>query len=375
MNDQQRIETAADNCEVLRARLAKYEDAEGRPVVVNPDPYGWVAAGGFYTDRQAAIEAAGKTPCIEVYSRPQMDASENRSLQRQAVAEELARQLKASGGEIRELRRLNSSPVSTGATVKQSLTAGGVGERAADALEFADIEGFPEYKVSSDGIIYRKENGNLISQQSNDKGYLTVNLSNACGPVRMTTHRVVLESFVGKRPEGMQARHVDGNPANNRLSNLCWGTAAENEADKAMHGTKAVGSKNGASKLTEEMVREIIAARDSGGRFWGAKAFAEKFGVNLSTIIRVASGRHWAETSAALSAPSHGEQVRHMVMEGVTVERDVFGTIHIKSGDFDFIQIRYQYPYTDNSGTWKLAERIVAMLAAAPSAGSQERSE
>lgn len=32
MNDQQRIETAADNCEVLRARLARYEDAEGRPL-------------------------------------------------------------------------------------------------------------------------------------------------------------------------------------------------------------------------------------------------------------------------------------------------------------------------------------------------------
>lgn len=31
MSDQQRIETAADNCEVLRARLAKYEDADGNP--------------------------------------------------------------------------------------------------------------------------------------------------------------------------------------------------------------------------------------------------------------------------------------------------------------------------------------------------------
>jgi len=30
MNDQQRTETAADNCEVLRARLARYEDGEGR---------------------------------------------------------------------------------------------------------------------------------------------------------------------------------------------------------------------------------------------------------------------------------------------------------------------------------------------------------
>ena len=32
MNDQQRIETAADNCEVLRARLARYEDGEGKPI-------------------------------------------------------------------------------------------------------------------------------------------------------------------------------------------------------------------------------------------------------------------------------------------------------------------------------------------------------
>lgn len=32
MNDQHRIEMAADNCEVLRARLAKYEDAQGVPL-------------------------------------------------------------------------------------------------------------------------------------------------------------------------------------------------------------------------------------------------------------------------------------------------------------------------------------------------------
>lgn len=261
-------------------------------------------------------------------------------------------------------------------------SAGGVDERAADALEFADIEGFPEYKVSSDGIIYRKENGNLISQQSNDKGYLTVNLSNACGPVRMTTHRVVLESFVGKRPEGMQARHVDGNPANNRLSNLCWGTAAENEADKAMHGTKAVGSKNGASKLTEEMVREIIAARDSGGRFWGAKAFAEKFGVNLSTIIRVASGRHWAETSAALSAPSHGEQVR----EGFLLARETVLELPGGSKELGYTPMPGLGVFVSNDEVFAairelglplgwVSVRLGQVIAAAPSAGSQEQGE
>ncbi|HEJ5564170.1 hypothetical protein ACSET8_02720 [Pseudomonas aeruginosa] len=60
-------------------------------------------------------------------------------------------------------------------------------------------------------------------------------------------------------------------------------------------------------------------------------------------------------------------QAQHSVPEGVTIERDVAGTIHIKVGDFDFIQLQYQRPYTDNASTWKLAERIASLLAAAPS--------
>lgn len=47
---------------------------------------------------------------------------------------------------------------------------------------------------------------------------------------------------------------------------------------------------------------------------------------------------------------------------GLVIERDIMGTIHIKSGDFDYIQIRYRYPDTDNSGTRRLAEQIVALL-------------
>lgn len=49
---------------------------------------------------------------------------------------------------------------------------------------------------------------------------------------------------------------------------------------------------------------------------------------------------------------------------GITMERDFFGTIHIKVGDFDYVQVKYQYPYTDNASTRRLAERIAAMLAA-----------
>lgn len=49
--------------------------------------------------------------------------------------------------------------------------------------------------------------------------------------------------------------------------------------------------------------------------------------------------------------------------DSISVERDLSGTIHIKAGDFDFVQVRYQYPYTDNSSTRRLAEKIVDLLA------------
>lgn len=47
---------------------------------------------------------------------------------------------------------------------------------------------------------------------------------------------------------------------------------------------------------------------------------------------------------------------------GVTIEKDVFGTVHIKLGDFDYVQIQYQYPYTDNASQNALAKRIVELL-------------
>lgn len=49
-------------------------------------------------------------------------------------------------------------------------------------------------------------------------------------------------------------------------------------------------------------------------------------------------------------------------MRRLTVERDFMGAIHIKLGDFDFVQIQYQYPLTDNAGTGELARKIVEIL-------------
>lgn len=56
-------------------------------------------------------------------------------------------------------------------------------------------------------------------------------------------HALVLESFVGPRPAGLEVRHLDGNPRNARLDNLVYGTSGENKLDMVEHGNHAMARK------------------------------------------------------------------------------------------------------------------------------------
>lgn len=53
---------------------------------------------------------------------------------------------------------------------------------------------------------------------------------------RIRVHAVVLNAFVGPRPDGMVCRHLDDDKTNNALSNLCWGTPRENQLDVVRNG-------------------------------------------------------------------------------------------------------------------------------------------
>lgn len=96
------------------------------------------------------------------------------------------------------------------------------------------------------------------------KGYLIVNLCNGHSHVR-TIHRLVLETYVGPCPEGMQCRHLNGNQFDNRFENLCWGTPSENVRDTIQHGTynnKAMTKRN-LSHFEEKVLR--VCHHDFGG--------------------------------------------------------------------------------------------------------------
>ena len=79
--------------------------------------------------------------------------------------------------------------------------------------------------------------GRIRKLKLDRKGYVKVALSVSNTMITYSVHTLVLEAFVGPKPNGAQCRHLNGNPADNRPSNLAWGTAKENMNDMKIHGT------------------------------------------------------------------------------------------------------------------------------------------
>ena len=79
----------------------------------------------------------------------------------------------------------------------------------------------------------RKKNLHFLKGYIDKWGYRTVSLG--AKNVRLV-HHIVLEAFVGPRPEGCQCCHYDGNPSNNHLSNLRWATPKTNGEDRSRIG-------------------------------------------------------------------------------------------------------------------------------------------
>lgn len=70
-------------------------------------------------------------------------------------------------------------------------------------------------------------------------GYRKVELNKGGVSAFPNVHTLVLLAFVGPCPGGMECCHNDGNPENNHVSNLRWGTRSENRRDAVRHGTQA----------------------------------------------------------------------------------------------------------------------------------------
>lgn len=118
-------------------------------------------------------------------------------------------------------------------------------------------------RMVGDGRGRRLAAGRVMKPMLGRRAHLYVDLSNRVHR-RFPVHGLVLLAFVGPRPEGLVTRHMDGDPANNRLRNLRYGTYSENAMDTIRHGTHPEASLTHCLRgheFTPENTRVVESAR------------------------------------------------------------------------------------------------------------------
>lgn len=182
------------------------------------------------------------------------------------------------------------------------LTLQQIAERETMAVEYRDIPGFPGYRASDDGFIWtcwkRIGIGRGAAMSSrwkklkpeNNRGYRRVRLAKDGAIVRKSVHTLILETFVGECPAGMECAHLNGNPSDNRKENLAWKTHQANMDDRILHGTTLYADKCPARKLCSSDVVSIRALHASGV---SSKEIAIMYGIDRTNVWQIVTRKSW----------------------------------------------------------------------------------
>jgi hypothetical protein len=152
------------------------------------------------------------------------------------------------------------------------------------------IPSYPNYSITPEGRVYSSNRMKYLRQYKDKDGYSIVQLYRNGLKHTLRVHRLVLETYVGLRPKGKVACHINGNKCCNHVYNLRWGTYKSNEADKEKHGTRLLGSKLPWSKLTE---RDVLKIKKMLLKY-KIKDIAELFNVSPTTICDIKHQRSWS---------------------------------------------------------------------------------
>jgi len=165
-------------------------------------------------------------------------------------------------------------------------------EETHEGLRLREIPGEPGFYAREDGTIWSRwicrghkkdwqlgrELYQVHTSSTKKSPYLRANLYSG----QRVVHTVMLETFIGPRPEGHEARHFPRqNAYDNALDNLSWTMRLVNMRDKVANGTAPIGVDNPNAKFTLEEIAEIREAYIGGEHQY---ILAERYAVSQAAI-------------------------------------------------------------------------------------------
>lgn len=140
---------------------------------------------------------------------------------------------------------------------------------------------------------YGNISNKTIKIQNKDR-YPYINLYKNNKHYNKKIHHLVLEYFVGPRPMGMEACHLNDIKTDYRIKNLRWDTRSNNGRDAVKNNKRFKpenkGSKHGLSKLIEKDIIQIRQRHINGES--GIK-IAKDYKVSFSLIYKIIKKKLW----------------------------------------------------------------------------------
>lgn len=103
---------------------------------------------------------------------------------------------------------------------------------------------------------------------------------------RQQVAALILEAFVGPRPSPkLDCRHLSGDPTDNKIENLAWGTRSQNQIDMVYHGSHPLYRLR---PVDIPLIRSRLAQGDR------QQEIAANYGVARQAISAIKTGRSWA---------------------------------------------------------------------------------
>lgn len=129
--------------------------------------------------------------------------------------------------------------------------------------------------------------GKQMKSFIDSNGYKYTSLSDGKLKIKAAIHTIVLQSFKNKPANAEVCRHLDGNPLNNCIWNLEWGSYKDNYEDSRKHGKNQQGERSSRSKLTQKQVKKILESKQN------SFELSKKYKVASSTIRAIKTGQNW----------------------------------------------------------------------------------